>query len=148
MPKNRSLFQDNWLGEDRFKDWVRKKDDSTAKCSYCWKDISIGNMREAALTSHVKSKKHLERAPSGKIINSMIATSSKNPSEEPEKNNQKTVDSMLTNVSAIEAEIRWVLSLVCSRHSMNSSNESGKLFQSMFPDSSIAQSFQMWQHKG
>jgi len=25
MPKNRSLFQDNWLGEDRFKDWVGKK---------------------------------------------------------------------------------------------------------------------------
>ena len=38
------------------------KKKKNAKCSYCSKNISVTNMEEAALTSHMKGKKHVERS--------------------------------------------------------------------------------------
>jgi hypothetical protein len=149
MPKNNCLFQQKWLEDDRFKHWIRKKDDTIVKCSYCCKDVSVANMGEAALTSHMKGKKHIEKSPSDESIKTLMPpTSAPTPApgnvsecaNEPEK--QKTVDKMLINVSTFEAEIRWVLNIVYSKYSMNSSTDSGKLFRSMFPDSDIAKSFQ------
>ena len=47
------------------------KSDTVAICNYYSKNVSVANMEEAALTSHMKDKKHLERSPSDQcyIIN-------------------------------------------------------------------------------
>ena len=47
------------------------KSDTVAICNYYFKNVSVANMEEAALTSHMKGKKHLERSPSDQcyIIN-------------------------------------------------------------------------------
>ena len=35
---------------------------------FCCKDVSVASMGEAALTSHMKGKKHVERSPSDHCI--------------------------------------------------------------------------------
>ena len=149
MPKNGCVYQEKWGHDDRFKLWVRKKDDATAKCNYCFKEINVSNMGEAALTSHMKSKKHLQRTPSQQNLKSFISPPT-SPSPTPEtcsevesqSSKSKTIDQMFIGSSTLEAEIRWVLNTVYSKHSMNSSSNSGELFRKMFPDSDIAKSFQ------
>ena len=51
---------------------LRKKNDTVAICNYCSKDVSVANMKETALTSHIKGKKHVERSPSDHCIKSLI----------------------------------------------------------------------------
>ena len=62
MPKNDCFFQARWLEDERFKHWIRKIIDTVAICNYCSKDGSVANMEEAALTSHMKGKKHVQRS--------------------------------------------------------------------------------------
>ena len=42
-----------------------------AICSYC-KDFSVAIMQEAALMSHIKGKKDIERSPSEQCIKSLM----------------------------------------------------------------------------
>lgn len=57
------VFNRKWLSEPKFS-WVRefKGDRSSALCSLCNKIIDLGKMGEYALTSHMKSKKHIKIA--------------------------------------------------------------------------------------
>ena len=41
-------------------------------CNNCSKDVSVANMEEAALTSHIKGKKYVERSPSDQCIKSLM----------------------------------------------------------------------------
>lgn len=158
MPKNNCLFQAKWLEDTKFSGWIRKKTETMAYCKFCSKDISIANMGESALTSHMGGKKHKERTPSNDITSMLSPAKDKNsntqgPSTEYKSSKtqqastesskqQVEVNTMLTNSSTIQAEIRWVLNVVCSKYSMNSCSDSGKLFATMFPDSDIAKAFQ------
>ena len=45
--------------------------DTVAICNYCSKDVSVANMEEAALKSHMKGKKDVERSPSDQCIKSL-----------------------------------------------------------------------------
>ena len=58
-----SFFEGTWLADERFKHWIKKKNDTVASSNYCSKDISVASIEEAALTSHMKGKKHVERSP-------------------------------------------------------------------------------------
>ena len=71
MPKNNCFFQARWLEDERFKHWIRKNV-TVAICNSCFKDVSVANMEEATLTSHMKDKKHVERSPSDQCIKSMM----------------------------------------------------------------------------
>ena len=91
---------------------------TVAICNCCSKDVSVANMGEAALTSHMKDKKHVERSPSDQCIESLMPpTPSPIPAPEPgnvlESSNdagqQKPIDKMLVHASTLEAEIQWVL---------------------------------------
>ena len=62
MPKDKCKFQDCWLRDKKYQKWIRKKNDNTAYCTYCWKEISINHLGEPALKSHLLSKKHIERS--------------------------------------------------------------------------------------
>ena len=68
MPKNNCLFQVRWVEDERFKHWIRKTNNTVAICNFCCKDVSVASMGEAALTSHMKGKKHVERSPSDHCI--------------------------------------------------------------------------------
>ena len=48
------------------------KNDTLAIYNYCSKDVSVANMKETALTSHIKSKKHVEMSPSDQCIKSLM----------------------------------------------------------------------------
>ena len=48
------------------------KSDTVAICNYYSKNVSVANMEEAALTSHMKGKKHVEKSPFGLCIKSLM----------------------------------------------------------------------------
>ena len=79
MPKNIYLFQTRWLENERFKHWIRKKNDTVAICSYCCKDVSVPIMEEAALISHMKGKKCGERSLSDQCIKSLMSSTPASP---------------------------------------------------------------------
>ena len=58
MPGNCS-FNDVWLHKPVFKEWLRRVEGQQrkARCNACSKEFDIGNMGEAALTSHMDGKK-------------------------------------------------------------------------------------------
>ena len=51
----------------------RGENDTVAICNYFSKDVIVANMEEAALTSHMKDKKHVERYHSDQCIESLMA---------------------------------------------------------------------------
>ena len=69
MSKNICLFQARWLGDERFKHWIRKKSSTVAICNCCSK---IANTGEAAFTSYMKGKKQVKRPPSYQCIKSLM----------------------------------------------------------------------------
>ena len=112
-------------------------------------------MGEPALKSHILSKRHKERTPSLSNIASLLThhqdqkgkdwnelASKETTSDEPTKKKQYSVDQLFVKSATISAEIHWVLNLVTSKYSMNSSSNSGDLFLVMFPDSDIAKRLQ------
>ena len=58
MPGNCS-FNDVWLHKPVFKEWLWRVEGQQrkARCNACSKEFDIGNMGEAALTSHMDGKK-------------------------------------------------------------------------------------------
>ena len=56
MPKSKTI-SDSWLSNPEYNDSLSKKDEVTARCSYCCKDVDVSNMGEAALRIHKKSKR-------------------------------------------------------------------------------------------
>ena len=60
MPKKRvTYFQDEWLDDDRFSNWVMKTHLKThARCSICQRDFDLSTMGVSALLSCASGKKH------------------------------------------------------------------------------------------
>ena len=48
------------------------KNDTVVICNYCCKDVSVFIMEEAALTSHMKGKNHVEKSPCDQQIKSLM----------------------------------------------------------------------------
>ena len=61
-------FPSEMLEHEWFKHWIREKWHVVAICSYCSKDVSVANMEEAVLMSHIKGKKYIERCPADQCI--------------------------------------------------------------------------------
>ena len=49
-----------------------EKNGTVAICNYCFKHVIVSSMEEAALTSHVKCKKHVEKSPSDQCIKPLM----------------------------------------------------------------------------
>jgi hypothetical protein len=61
MPHGQCLFNRAWLDKDCYRGWLvqdKLKPASNARCSLCLKTFDVSNMGEAALKSHMTSKKH------------------------------------------------------------------------------------------
>ena len=63
--KYESKFQDEWLLNSRYKDWIRKveKDVHSAYCSDCMTEISIAGQGVKASDGHVILQKHFKKVP-------------------------------------------------------------------------------------
>ena len=48
------------------------KSDTVLICNYCSKDVSVANMEEVVLTSHMKCKKHVQSFPSDQCVKSLM----------------------------------------------------------------------------
>ena len=101
------------------------------------------------LLLHLKGKKHQEISKFS--CTNPITSFLKKPSEIENKSQdnmpqtskkQVGIDNLMVSNATTKAEIRWVLNMVWSRYSKNSSSNVNRLFVAMFPDSKIAKNFQ------
>ena len=145
--KDKCIFNDSWLVDERFKEWIDKRDSKwKARCKFCNKDFDISNMGVAVLTSHVSSKKHSEISRLRKSQSGAILFSKKNqdePGSSVKVSGTGTLDSMVIPVNSLRAEILWTLKVVTSHFSLRSCLGLNELFRVMFSDSKIASSFQL-----
>ena len=59
--KNKCIFNDSWLSDSRFSQWLKRSVNSAkAYCNFCQKDFDISDMGVAGLTNHAACKKHKE----------------------------------------------------------------------------------------
>ena len=56
--KRKAGFQMQWLSDEKYKHWLRKKSDSHGTCILCKKDFSIETMGESGVKSHTDSIRH------------------------------------------------------------------------------------------
>ena len=62
----------------------------------------------------------------------------------PSTSGQATLTSLTTTTDgALQAEVLWLAKMACNNFSLCSSENIGNLFQTMFPDSKVAQDFSM-----
>ena len=59
MSSENSYFQESWLSDERFKDWlVPAQTKRETRCKRCKKSFALSNMGLQALKSHAEGKKH------------------------------------------------------------------------------------------
>ncbi|PIK52261.1 hypothetical protein BSL78_10820 [Apostichopus japonicus] len=166
-------FNKLWLENPKYASWLLSvtNDQHKAKCCVCMKYIDISSMGEAALSSHIKGKKHLQllkgtQQQSTLILNFMkptdqaatataptttarslelVASTTSSTTSMP--TNKSTLDTYVTREDTLTAEITWALKVIDCHYSYNSSIDTAKLFQKMFPDSQIAKQFSCGEKK-
>ena len=122
-------FKEEWLPNNRFKDWIVKEASTSVICRWCKTVLHIKNMGVGTLTSHSKYRKHQN-------VQNHFAEGKQGPLQQ-----------FLTPVSTLNAKIKWCLKVVMSNFSFRSCSDINKLFRDMFPDSNIAKQFQLGKTK-
>ncbi|KAL0152799.1 hypothetical protein M9458_052522 [Cirrhinus mrigala] len=167
-------FLDLWLEDSRFKDWLRPVvgNSHEAYCHVCKKTINITWVGVNEVKSHMKSNSHQAkmRGRSEQLPISMFcATAASTTSTSTALHSTSTALPMQTTASSspssivnrcvrqqtlwpittatLRAEVLWCLDLATKRHSFNSNDGIGELFQNMFPDSDIAKFFTLGKDK-
>lgn len=120
------------------------------------KTFDISNMGEAALVSHMKSKKHqaVASATNSLAITDFMSTvsteraSSNITFSSASATKQTTITGTCDSKNEVlKAEILWALKVMNSHYSFKSSEDTSKLFAAMFPDSEIAKRFACGERK-
>ena len=166
MTQAQTYFNDCWLKEDAFKNWLSKVvDEKQGRCRLCKKDFKLSNMVKKALLSHAPGKKHNERDikiktffipvnqkkiankntefKSAENDNGSSSNSSTHVVDQSSKLVQPTLELVTTNSDKTKVEIIWALKCIESGYSDNSNNDMNVVFECMFPDSKITSCFQM-----
>ena len=168
-------FKEAWLYE--FELWVKKHptgDTTKAYCSLCKATLDISSMGRTALTSHVKTKKHKDiismRKGRGEGLFSFVAPASSSSSTSssdvpvpstslsevplpstsasvPVPNPSSLQQHMALGASQLKAEAWWAFNVVNNNYSYSSNTDNAFVFRQMYPDSYIAQNFQMSETK-
>ena len=160
MPKRGvDLFNDSWLTEEHFKNWLVKVSPTTAKCKWCGNTVDIRNMGVASLSDHAKYEKHKDKEHGfnyskgsmsslffSRLLSSLTLSSSSQSSQVQSTVANSTLDSMVLPFSILNAEINWSMKVVQSHFSFQTYIDLNKLFY-MFPDSKVAQKFQLGKTK-
>ena len=133
-------FRGSWLTMEEFSSWIQRIPDRYSfRCRLCMKSGGLGTMGVLALRSHASGqghKKALANLNRSTTITSFVRT--------PSVNTPRPVsvsDLVGTSKPSLKSEVLWSLHTVHKHSPYNSSDNISALFQSMFPDSQIAQKF-------
>ncbi|XP_063736841.1 uncharacterized protein LOC134862726 isoform X2 [Eleginops maclovinus] len=141
-------FNDNWLSIGQFADWLKRvpADDSEAYCTFCKRTLKLGTLGIKALEFHTKSSKHQESANAARNSHG-IAQFCSVASSTSSINNTGNIRDLLGSTDTMKAEVLWALNTVAKHQSCRSNDGIGELFQAMFPDSTVAKTFQCGRDK-
>ncbi|XP_063744625.1 uncharacterized protein LOC134867752 isoform X3 [Eleginops maclovinus] len=141
-------FNANWLSIGQFADWLKRvpADDSEAYCTFCKRTLKLGTLGIKALESHTKSSKHKESANAARNSHG-IAQFCSVASSTSSINNTGNIRDLLGSTDTMKAEVLWALNTVAKHQSCRSNDGIGELFQAMFPDSTVAKTFQCGRDK-
>ena len=125
-PRYMQRYRLEWEKEVEFKGWLmRGKDDYTARCLYCQKELCFQSGRKNHLRAHAQTPGHMSatecRTSTGGI-------------------SQYLCDTTVAN-GIMASEIMFVNFLVEYNISFNTADHFTELVKSMFPDSKIAKGF-------
>lgn len=138
--KRKTKYNKAW--ESEFS-WIQpcKTDVFSAQCKICLKTFAVSGGGISQVSSHKKSKLHITRE---KESNGQCLFRKDNDNTLRLKNTQIT----LSNDELVrKAEIIQALKCVDSNQSFSSTNDDGKKFQEMFPDSEIAKQYRQGETK-
>ena len=152
-------FQDGWLQDKRFKDWIQKVGDKhSARCGVCDCLLNIASMGEAVLKQHMGTAKHkrsvrqhdsdsrcsvadfLTSGRSG--LDEHQQSNPQSRSVQPTPSTSSSTSSFNIDNAKLKAEILWAMKSTAAHFSFRSSEGTSDLFKAMFPDSEIASRFQ------
>lgn len=146
--RGKNKFQDSWLSKEEYNLWLEKTSEFIARCKLCKRDISVANMGESAIRSHLSTAKHsklvtelTEARKSLSVLHFLPKSSTSGACASSAKS--ISLQEIAIPLSVISAEIRWALNSVMSHFSMRSCLNMNTLLKAMFPDSEIAKRFQM-----
>ena len=161
-PKYKSKFQDKWLADQEYCQWVVKVDNDvhSARCKVCHSTFSIGGLGKSALVSHKNGKEHQrnmpvtgaadaktffqpKRAAEGSATeDATVAISVEDTTSGATKEKrQQSIINITESSLARKAEILFAVDVVVCKHSFNSCTNKSDLFTAMFTDSEIARKF-------
>jgi hypothetical protein len=75
--KRLTKFQDNWLENEEYKQWLTKKDDFTGYCTYCLKEFTVKYEGIKAVNIHKNSGSHKTKTNSIKMSQTLQSFISK-----------------------------------------------------------------------
>ena len=147
-------FQDDWLSVEEFKDWLKKTSNpQKAHCTVCNTTFDINSGGRTSVESHHIGKRHGEKLENRRksMIGHYFVKKGANAEDQP-TSSSKPQSSVLVAPYDLSAEveaadIRWCLHMVDSHLSYRSCDVMPDLFKKMFPDSPVAQQFQMKKDK-
>ncbi|CAN7949040.1 unnamed protein product [Ixodes pacificus] len=146
-------FQQSWLSSGAYEEWISSDTSNShrAKGKPCGKTFDVSSMGESALKSHMKGAKHMENmkaTTAHSTVRSYLTTTVHEQRIEPAPSTSSDVSSLCKAHKCVtDAEILWILKMVTSHYSYNSSSHAGELFKKMFPDSEIAKAFSCGEKK-
>ncbi|XP_047123731.1 uncharacterized protein LOC124806683 [Hydra vulgaris] len=151
MTLEKTYFQEDWLQQDIYKDWLVPNAHAKTKayCKKCKKSFELSNMGIQAVKSHAAGKKHQSatKPVSCFFINGKELHAEPLGSEEKISTfftkKQATIVSLIKSSLSTNAEIIWALKSTMSCYSNNSCAKLNDTFKKMFPDSKIAEDFTM-----
>lgn len=154
MPNKKTVFSNAWLSLPNYSTWLYavQNDKFSAGCKFCNSTFSLSNMGKQALTSHLKSKKHLSIMKSMKSC-STVKMFIASPTENTESASiqidslKETVKPFLLSEEVTKSEIVWCLHAAIEHMSFRSAARALSTFKIMFPDSSIASKMQLQRTK-
>lgn len=140
MSKRKTKYNSEWEKEYR---WLQKvqNDLFSAHCKLCKKTFSVGGGGICLIKQHEKTKLHVSRVAEQR--NQLTFTRDSDNVVELDKKPLLFTD----EEKVLKAEILHALKCVDANWSFQSTNDEGKRYVAMFPDSEIAKSFKVGETK-
>lgn len=145
-------FSDKWLENANYSWWLKAvpKDASEAYCAICCKVFKLGTMGIKAVDSHMQSAKHVAFAQARQhhpqisdFCTATVSGEGDSPTrpQPAQPHTSSDIRTVCGSTPTLRAEVIWVLRTVTSHQSYRSNDRIDDLFNAMFPDSMLAQSF-------
>jgi hypothetical protein len=132
--KQKCIFQDKWLTEDRYKQWLRKSGVSSALCLFCNSNFTVKHEGIKSINDHLLTQKHKTSIKAKESTNSVKTFFITKNTEEENK--------------VILCELTFIYHNVMHHNSYLSLDCEMKLAAKAFPDSSIAKKLRCGRTKG